>query len=155
MFEDSPLKSNRSVPSSCVIPVLAYRDVRLAVEWLERVFGFKERLRIAEHRSQMTFRDSAVIVGEYIQKDSPPDFPPSKLASQYHSIIVRVPDVNSHYEHSKNCRAEILQTPIDHIYGEREYIVRDIGGHRWVFIETINDVDPAEWGGELKDSMSK
>jgi uncharacterized glyoxalase superfamily protein PhnB len=63
--------------------------------------------------------------------------------------------VNSHYEHSKNCRAEILQTPIDHIYGEREYIVRDIGGHRWVFIETINDVDPAEWGGELKDSMSK
>lgn len=39
--------ANRSVPSSTVIPVLAYDDVAQASDWLCRAFGFKERLRIA------------------------------------------------------------------------------------------------------------
>jgi uncharacterized glyoxalase superfamily protein PhnB len=50
------LKRNRSIPSSSVIPVLVYPDVREAVEWLEAGFGFVERVRIGEnHRSQLSF----------------------------------------------------------------------------------------------------
>ena len=32
---------------------------------------------------------------------------------------------------------------------ERQYNVRDPGGHRWTFSETVDDVDPATWGGML------
>jgi uncharacterized glyoxalase superfamily protein PhnB len=43
---------NRSIPSSTVIPVLVYPDVREAAAWLESAFGFAERLRIGDaHRS--------------------------------------------------------------------------------------------------------
>ena len=59
------LKRNRSIPSASVIPVLVYPDVRAAVEFLQGAFGFAERVRIGEdHRSQLSFGDGAVIVGD-------------------------------------------------------------------------------------------
>ena len=60
------LPKNRSVPSSTVIPVLSYPDVRQAVKWLEDVFGFRERLQIADHRAQLVIGDGAMIVAEYM-----------------------------------------------------------------------------------------
>ena len=59
-----PLPPNRSIPPSTVIPVLAYADVRGAVAWLGRAFGFTERLQIADHRSQLAFGDGALVVAE-------------------------------------------------------------------------------------------
>jgi len=44
------MRSNRSIPSSTIMPVLGYPDVRQAAAWLCRTFGFTERLRIADHR---------------------------------------------------------------------------------------------------------
>lgn len=55
---------NRSIPSSVVIPVLEYPDVREAVDWLCRTFGFVERLRIGNQRAQLCFGEGAVIVVE-------------------------------------------------------------------------------------------
>ena len=40
------MKTNRSMPPAVIIPELSYPDVREAVEWLCRTFGFTERLRI-------------------------------------------------------------------------------------------------------------
>ena len=33
--------------------------------------------------------------------------------------------------------------------GERQYGARDFAGHHWVFTQSVADVDPASWGGEL------
>src|SRR4029079_7710035 len=49
--------------------------------------------------------------------------------------------------------AEILSPPTTHPFGERQYSVRDIGGHRWTFSETVSDVDPATWGGDLRTAQ--
>jgi len=46
---------NRSIPSATVIPELGYADVRAGATWLCDVFGFRERLRIANHRIQLIF----------------------------------------------------------------------------------------------------
>lgn len=43
--------ANRSVPSAIVIPELPYDDVAEASDWLCQAFGFKERLRIGDHRA--------------------------------------------------------------------------------------------------------
>jgi uncharacterized glyoxalase superfamily protein PhnB len=47
--------------------------------------------------------------------------------------------------------AKILSEPTDWPYGERQYSAEDLGGHRWTFSESIADVDPADWGGTLKE----
>src|SRR6478609_2557614 len=47
---DGCMRHNRSIPSSTVIPVLSYPDVREAVTWLAASFGFAERVRISGHQ---------------------------------------------------------------------------------------------------------
>ncbi|HEV3409624.1 MAG TPA: hypothetical protein VG095_04985, partial [Chthoniobacterales bacterium] len=59
--------TNRSAPDVSVVPVLVYADAAEAIEWLGRVFGFEERLRLERggvvNHAQLTFRDGAVIIG--------------------------------------------------------------------------------------------
>ena len=140
------MRKNRSLPSYVIIPVLIYPDVRAAVAWLTAAFGFVERLRIGEnHRSQLCFGDSSVIVGDMSGDRKPP--PAGEVT---HSIIVRVEDVNAHFLRAKAHGARIVVEPRNFIYGERQYTVEDLAGHQWTFSETLEDVDPALWGGELK-----
>lgn len=128
---------NRSMPPSVIIPELPYPDVREAVEWLCRSFGFVERLRIGDHRAQLLFGEGSVIVTG--QGDGPGTS----------SLLVRVDDIDSHYEHAKQAGARIVSPPTNYPYGERQYTVEDPGGHRWTFSQTIANVDPKTWGGTL------
>ena len=50
---------NRSVPAATVIPVLSYEDVGEASRWLCGAFGFRERLRIGNHRIQLYVGDGS------------------------------------------------------------------------------------------------
>lgn len=128
-----------------MIPVLIYPDVRAAVAWLCDAFGFVERLKIGEdHRSQLRFGDGALIVGDVRGDRVPPR--PGEVT---HSVVVRVDDVHAHCERARAKGATILMEPTDFEYGERQYHAEDPFGHQWTFSETLDDVDPAAWGGEL------
>jgi len=131
------LKPNRSVPDVSVIPELPYRNVREAAEWLSRAFGFRERLQIGDHRAQLVYEDGAVIV---IQGEAGPSH-----------LLVRVDDADAHRSQADAAGAKIRSEPTDWPYGERQYSAEDPGGHIWTFSESIADVDPADWGGTLKE----
>jgi uncharacterized glyoxalase superfamily protein PhnB len=133
------MKSNRSIPDCSVIPELAYPDVRAAALWLCNAFGFRERLEIGGHRAQLVFGNGALVVIE------------GKPANENsHAVLVRVDGIDQHYEKAKQFGAQIIRTPTDYPYGERQYSAADFAGHIWTFSESIADVDPAEWGGKLK-----
>jgi len=139
------LKQNRSIPSAQVIPVLIYPDVRDAVAWLEAAFGFTERVKIGEnHRSQLRFGEGAVIVGDVRHERRPPR--PGEVT---HSVMVRVDDAEAHCERARRHGARIIMEPTDFEYGERQYSAEDPAGHQWTFSETLEDVHPESWGGEL------
>jgi uncharacterized glyoxalase superfamily protein PhnB len=139
------VKPNRSIPAATVIPVLIYPDVREAVSWLERAFGFSERVQIGEdHRSQLRFGDGAVIVGDVRYDRRPP-----RDGEVTHSVVVRVEDARAHCEHARANGARILMEPTEFEYGERQYNAEDLAGHQWTFSETLADVAPEEWGGIL------
>jgi uncharacterized glyoxalase superfamily protein PhnB len=140
------LRSNRSIPSASVIPVLVYPDVREAVEWLGAAFGFVERVQIGEsHRSQLSVGDGAVIV-----RDVRHDARPPRPGEETHAVMVRVDDANAHCERARAHGARISMEPTDFEYGERQYAAEDLAGHRWVFSETLRDVAPEEWGGTTR-----
>jgi uncharacterized glyoxalase superfamily protein PhnB len=137
------MRPNRSIPSSTVIPVLIYPDVRGAVAWLEGAFGFAERVRIGEdHRAQLSFGDGAVIVGDVRRERRPPR--PGEVT---HSVMVRVDDAREHCERARGHGAAIVMEPTDFEYGERQYSAEDLAGHQWTFSETLADVAPEAWGG--------
>jgi uncharacterized glyoxalase superfamily protein PhnB len=137
------VKPNRSIPSATVVPVLIYPDVREAVDWLSTAFGFVERLQIGEsHRSQLSFGDGAVILGDVRGERRPPR--PGEVT---HSVMVRVTDARAHCEHARAHGARILEEPTDFPYGERQYLAEDPAGHQWTFSETLADIAPEQWGG--------
>jgi uncharacterized glyoxalase superfamily protein PhnB len=128
--------TNRSMPPGVIIPELPYDDVNEAAAWLCQAFGFKERLRIGNHRFQLTFGQNSLVV---IERTEP--------GTSF--IMMHVDDVDSYYERAKQSGARIIRPPADYPFGERQFTVEDIGGHRWTFSQTIADVDPIDWGGEI------
>ena len=125
------------MPPSTVIPELPYPNVREAVAWLCKSFGFSERLQIGNHRAQLVFGEGSIVVTQ------------GHDVNAAFSIMVRVEDANAHHEHVKRSGAKIVSPPADYPYGERQYVVEDPGGHRWTFSQTIADIDPSSWGGVL------
>lgn len=148
---DSGEAANRSMPPGTIIPELVYDDLEAAVLWLCAAFGFTERLRIGNHRSQLVFNGGSMVA---IEK---PDNRGKKLPSSLrrhkpgemadHSIMVRIEDVDRHYREALKHGAKIIQPPADYPFGERQYTVEDIGGHIWTFSQSVADIDPVDWGG--------
>lgn len=132
-------QSNPSMPPGIVIPVLAYHDINRAVEWLCQTFGFKERLRIGNHRVQLTFGEASVVVIGGVPQTIPD--------STSYELMVVVADVDGHYARAKESGANILNPPETYPFGERQYSVEDLAGRRWTFTQSVATVAPEEWGG--------
>ena len=135
------MRQNRSIPDAIVIPELAYKDVLVAAKWLRDTFGFQERLQIANHRVQLLVGTGAVVVTE-----RPGDL---ERADFSHSVLVRIENVDQHYAKVAAMHVKIIRPPQSYPFGERQYTVEDFEGHVWTFSQTIDDVDPASWGGLL------
>ena len=134
------MSANRSLPDATIVPVLAYPDVVEATDWLGVAFGLAVRLRIGEHRAQLTYGDGAVVVAHGL--DAPVG----------HSVLVRVADADAHCAQAAAAGARIVSPPTDYPYGERQYTAEDVAGHRWTFSQTVADSDPSDWGGELVEA---
>ncbi len=138
------MRLNRSVPPCPVIPVLMYPDPSVAAEWLVTAFGFRVRLRIANHRIQMRAGEGCFTIAEG-------DVIPNRACV----VQVRVENVPEHCERARRAGAKILTEPVEHVYGERQYNAEDFYGHRWDFTETIADVEPESWGGVSVELLSR
>jgi len=137
---------NRSSPRATVVPIRVYEDVGKAIDWLCGTFGFRERLRAAGPggsvtHAQLDIAEGAVMLGRQGAEFRPPR--PNEVSQFLH---VRVEDVDKHFENARQCGARILKSPTDMPFGERQYTVEDLGGHRWTFSQSIADVAPEEWG---------
>lgn len=136
------MRLNRSIPNAAVIPELAYPDVLAAAKWLCEHFGFQERLQIADHRFQLAIGEGAIVV---TQRE-----PNSGDIDNAHAVLVRIENIDTHYAKVVSKGVQIIRPIKTHPYGERQYTAQDFGGHVWTFSQTIEDVDPASWGGVLR-----
>ncbi|HEY6961262.1 MAG TPA: VOC family protein [Gaiellaceae bacterium] len=126
------MKSNRSVPEAHVVPVLVYEDVRSAVEWLMRVFGFTVRVHIPPfHRVQLCYGAFAVIAAD-------------RGAAGPAGVLLRVEDVDAVCARAGD---RVVSPANDWEYGERQATIEDPGGHRWTVSQTLRDAEPESWGG--------
>ena len=133
------MPANRSMPPGTVIPELPYADVAAAARWLCGAFGFRERLRIGTHRIQLLVGDGSMVAVEQ----------GADGAAATGRVMVRVADVDAHHAQAVAAGATAVSAPTTYPFGERQYSAVDPGGHRWTFSQSVADVDPASWGGEL------
>ena len=124
-----------------LIPLLTYQDIAAAHDFLVNAFGFAPG---GVHRSA----DGEAVHGEVHAGATPIWL--HRVTAEYQldsprtvdvansGLMVRVDDVDAHYERARAAGATIDSEPVDQPYGQREYGARDPEGHRWWFAATIN-----------------
>lgn len=146
--QDTSVMNNRSVPTATILPHLVYRNVIEACNWLARVFGFAEYYRHGQPVSgiQMHLGDAYIMLTTPREGRSES---PAKLGSGTQMLTVLVPDVEAHYARTKREGGVIWEQLHETIYGEKQYGVTDLEGHRWLFSQHARDVDPRSWGATM------
>jgi uncharacterized glyoxalase superfamily protein PhnB len=131
-----------------IVPQIPYEDIRAALSFLERAFGFREirssRMADADgviHHANVEFGGSVIGIGT--QGAHGATSPKSAgSASQY--ISVYVDDIDAHYERARAAGAQIGRGPRDHAREYRAYEALDLEGHRWRFVQWMEAVPPTE-----------
>jgi uncharacterized glyoxalase superfamily protein PhnB len=149
--------TNRSAAPGLVVPTLVYQDVGVAIDWLCDTFGFEERFRYGPEGNpagaQLAVGAGSIFLtkprlGQSSDWNNRAVFRPPHSEEVTHTVSVHVEDVDHHYAHVNQCGASILHPPETYPYGERQYTVEDLCGHRWTFTQSVADVAPQEWGGK-------
>lgn len=125
-----------------VTPYLYYEDGTAAIEWLVRVFGFTERLRMMTpegllQHGELAFGESVIMLASVEQVKNP-----KRLGQTTGGVYVRVDDVDAHYAHAVAAGAVVEGEPSDKEYGDRIYGVLDPEGHQWWFAQPLPVASP-------------
>jgi len=129
-----------------IIPQLPYADIRAALSFLERAFGFREipasRLvgkdGVILH-ALVEFGDGVIGIGSQGAHGA---ISPKSAGIESQYISVYVDDIDAHYERARAAGAQIGRGPRDHARDYRAYEALDLEGHRWRFVQWMEAVPP-------------
>ena len=121
-----------------VTPYLLYEDLRGALDWLAKAFGFTLRYPIpageVTHAEMQVGDDGVIMMG----CPGPQYRNPKRLGAATQNLYVRIENLDEHFAHAVGAGAMVLEQPTDAPYGDRRYGVEDPEGHRWYFAEAIS-----------------
>jgi uncharacterized glyoxalase superfamily protein PhnB len=129
-----------------IVPSISYTDVPRAVEWLVRVFGFRERVE-----ARLTWPGGCMAwleVGDGLFNVSTHDETWPQAESGATSAVVMkvyVDDVDRHFVRAKDEGAAIASEPRDGFWGGRTYRALDPEGHRWEISQRGRDLAAERW----------
>src|SRR3989441_3962248 len=123
---------------------LPYEDIRAALSFLERAFGFREiptaRFVGADGEllhATVEFGNSLIGVGGQGHHGA---ISPMSGGVESQFISVHVDDIDAHYQRAVAAGARIADELRDHSWGERTYWALDLEGHRWRFGQPLREV---------------
>jgi MerR family transcriptional regulator, thiopeptide resistance regulator len=119
-----------------VIPLLVYEDIERAHDFLVRAFGFGPGSIERDGEGEVVHGEvTAGGVVIWLHRVSPEHemASPHTMDAQSGGLVVQVDDVDAHFGLARAAGALIDSEPVDQEYGQREYGVRDLEGHRWWF----------------------
>ena len=128
-----------------VIPLLVYRDIQAAHDFLVNAFGF--------HSGGVERAADGQVVHAEVRVGSTPLWL-HRVTSEHElsspatggiaaaGLVVYVSDVDQHYVQARKAGAQIDSQPVDQPYGQREYGARDPEGHRWWFATPVVNAQP-------------
>lgn len=124
--------TNRSAPHAPVVPILVVANVRAAVMWCARVFGFIEHVQTPEGKHVQLGLPGAgeLLIGEVRPRPSP------SSDGRSAAVLLRLEDAAATVARAVDNYATVLDGLQDGDAGERQAMIDDVFGNRWVVIET-------------------
>ncbi len=140
------MASNELWDAPDIVPSITYTDLPRAIEWLQRVFGFREReeARLTWPAGGMTWLE----IGKGLINISSPDETWRHGPSTTDAGVVMkvyVDDVDRHFAHAKAEGATIVSEPRDGFWGGRIYRALDHEGHPWELSQRGRDWAAHNW----------
>ena len=129
-----------------IVPSLVYADAPRAVEWLQRVFGFRERAD-----ARLTWPGGCIAWMEagnslFSVRTADERWPEARGAAPAgFAMKVYVDDVDRHYARAKSEGATIVLEPEDGFWGGRVYRALDYEGHQWEISQGGRDLAADRW----------
>jgi uncharacterized glyoxalase superfamily protein PhnB len=123
------------------IPILVYKDLEAAYDYLTRVFGLGPGTLDRDEEGRTVHGEIQAGDGVlWLHQESPKWGlrSPRSLGGATGMVAVIVDDVDAHFRHSREQGAVIDYEPADQPYGYREYSARDSEGGLWSFMKPLN-----------------
>ena len=129
-----------------IVPQLPYEDVRAALSFLERAFGFREipdtRLVSKDGvigHALVEFGDGMIGIGTQGAHGA---ISPKSAGVESQYLSVSVSDIDAHYQRARAAGAQIARALREQVSpsGHRAYEALDSEGHRWRFIQWMGEV---------------
>ena len=139
-----------------VSPALTIDGAAEAIDFYERAFGAKERLRMPGPDGQIAHAeleigDSVVMLSDPFPQSSVK--PPSQLGGTTVGIFVYVEDVDAVFQQAVEAGATATMPVDDMFWGDRFGSVTDPYGHHWSLATHVEDVPPEEMEERAKQAM--
>jgi MerR family transcriptional regulator, thiopeptide resistance regulator len=119
-----------------IIPILVYEDIAAGHDFLVEAFGFTSGgvHRNAEGKPiHAEVRAGDLVIWLHRATAELNLASPRSMPAASSGLAVRVKDVDAHCKRARTRGAHLESEPQDMPYGQREYGVRDVEGHRWWF----------------------
>jgi uncharacterized glyoxalase superfamily protein PhnB len=112
---------------STISPIIPYRDLRAAIDFLCEAFGF-ERHEVYES-PEGAIEHVELRLGDDVVMPTDDRFGAGGVTH----IYVVVEDADAHHDRARAAGATITTEPHDTSYGSRDYAAEDLDGNRWYF----------------------
>jgi len=131
------MSADTSYPA--VVPMLHYEDVAAALDWLSRVCGFSERMRLDNEDGSVSLAEVEVPGGGLVMVTGPYEDlqSPRTLGGSTVLMYIMVDSVDAHHARAREAGGEVTEQPADQPYGHRRYSLLDPEGHHWAFAQVL------------------
>jgi len=129
---------NATAPKA--IPLLVYRDVAQAHDYLVETFGFEPgRIDRSDDGTPMHAEVSIGGTVVWLHRVTPEYgyVSPAESQSETAGVCVEVEDARAQYQHCVTAGADLKSEPQDQPYGYTEFVAVDLDGRRWTFMSPL------------------
>lgn len=150
------MTASSPLPAPTLLPLLRYRELGAALDWLQTAFGFEKQVAVSDPDgaviyAQMTFGPSMLMLGAVRETDldSLMRQPDEVGGVETQSCYVVVDDADAHHERAVAAGAEVVLPLKSDGLGRRGYTCRDPQGHLWSFgtynpAKSVTTAEPLE-----------
>jgi PhnB protein len=151
--------SVRPIPEGyhTVTPFLAVDDASAAIEFYERAFGARERMRMPMPdgriaHAELEIGDSVVMLSDPFPQGT--TRPPKELGGTTVGVFLYVEDIDAFVGRAADAGATVTVPPENMFWGDRFGQLSDPFGHQWQVATHVEDVAPDEMAERAKAAMS-
>lgn len=131
---------------AAVIAAINMPNAIAAMEWYQRIFNAKEKMRLVEPGGKLAHGEINIDGTVIMIAEEHPDYNRSPKTLNGTSVIfsIYVPDADATIQKAVDAGATLIVPATDQFYGDRSGRIEDPFGYKWMVSTFIKEVSAAE-----------